>query len=275
MWFYKRKQHELKMTWKVTWNERSSFLVGTAHFFPYSFRSPLINLLKSVEKVFLEGPLDEWNMNKAAESGVCGDGCRHVLQALEPKTLMKLTDLFLPGGTKNLPFVGVSHRVSPEDAVMAMFERMKPWLFFFTVYKGFLDKKGWKYSVDMEAYQIAQSLGKEVHFLETMDEQIEVLENLSLDNIVNFVNRISEWEHYTKDFTQCYLDGNLDQVTSNPYKFPTRSPDVIQRRDAILLDRMLPHLEQGSVAVFVGVPHVHGIRRMLTQKGLFVEQVAF
>jgi len=263
------------MIWKVTWNQRSSFLVGTAHFFPYSFRSPLTSLLESVGKVFLEGPLDEVNMSRAAESGVCGQGCRHVLEALDKKTLMKLTDLFLPGGTKNLPLVGVSHRISPEDAVLTMFERMKPWLFFFTAYKGFLDRQGWKYSVDMEAYEIAQSLGKEVHFLETMDEQIEVLENLSLNHIVNFLNKISEWEHYTKDFTQWYLDGNLDRVTSNPYNFPTRSPYVIQRRDAILFERMLPHFEQGSVAVFVGVPHVHGIKGMLVQKGVRVEQVAF
>ncbi len=274
MWFYKRREQKLKMIWKVTFNQRTSFIVGTAHFFPHSFRTSLTNLLRSVDRVLLEGPLDERNMDKATESGVYGAGCRDVLKALDGKTVKQITELFLPGGTKSLHLVGLPYKASPEETVISMFERMKPWLFFFTVYKGFLDKQGWKYSVDLEAYDMAKKLQKETHFLETMEEQIEVLENLSLDHIVNFLNRIDEWKHYTRNFTQWYLEGDLDSVTSNPYKFPTRSPYVIQRRDAILFERMLPSLREGSVAVFVGVPHVQGIKRMLREEDFEAQQIA-
>jgi hypothetical protein len=46
---------------------------------------------------------------------------------------------------------------------------------------------------------------------------------------------------------------------------------VIDRRDQILFERMQPYLEQGNCSAFVGIPHVPGIVRLLTEEGFQVE----
>ncbi len=274
MWFGKNtKDKTLRMVWEVSLFYKKSFLVGTAHFFPYSFQSSLTEIIRQVDLVLLEGPLDQGNLNKAVESGVGVGQSRNIIDALDRKTLRKIIELFLPGEFSRFSFIGTRHSLTPEETLISELERMKPWLMFFTIYKGFLDKKGWRYSVDLEAYSTAQRLGKDIGFLETIDEQIEVLNNISTESIIDFLSRIQNWNDYIKDFTKWYLEGDLQKIAVNPYKFPTRSPYVIQRRDKILCDRMLPHLKQGNVASFVGIPHVQGIKRILLDNGFKVDQI--
>ena len=64
-----------------------------------------------------------------------------------------------------------------------MVKGMKPWLAFFTLWSDYLKRLGWKYSVDLEGYQIAREMGKKIIFLETIDEQIQVLQSISHANI--------------------------------------------------------------------------------------------
>ena len=49
--------------------------------------------------------------------------------------------------------------------------------------------------------------------------------------------------------------------------FPSRAPSVINPRDQIQFERMLPYLEEGKTLVFVGAPHVRGIRALLESEG--------
>jgi hypothetical protein len=53
------REKDLKMVWKIERNGKWSYLVGTAHFFPYSFKRYLVRYISSVDTVLLEGPLDE------------------------------------------------------------------------------------------------------------------------------------------------------------------------------------------------------------------------
>ncbi len=272
MWLGKPKEKTLKMAWQIQRQEKTSFLVGTAHFFPFSFRTSLRKLFQRVDSVVLEGPLDDQSLARAAKSGACDAHCTQIIGALTPKALEKVIEIFLPRGSASLPLLGVAASSSSRDVLISELSKMRPWLMFFTIYKGFLDRKGWKHSVDLEAYQLAIELRKETIFLETIEEQIEVLENISVENITDFLNRIEQWDKYILDFSRWYLDGDLRSVTSNPYKFPTRSPYVIQRRDGILCERMVPYLNRGNHAIFVGIPHVAGILRLLAEQGFVVQQ---
>jgi uncharacterized protein YbaP (TraB family) len=159
------------------------------------------------------------------------------------------------------------------DTVDLVFKGMKPWMAFFTIYTTFARKHGWKHSVDMEAYGLARKMGKNTAFLETIEEQIEVLEGLSFEQIVDFMRRIDHWKSYMDNIAKWYLKGDVQQIASNPYGFPTRHPWVIERRDKIMYTRMLPHLARGRAAVFVGSPHVVGISRMLQAEGYEVRPV--
>lgn len=254
------------MVWKVDKDGSSSFLVGTAHFFPYSFRTCLKRLFQQVETVLFEGPLDEKSMQEVVDAGLQGrDDC--LLRKLDKPMLERISSAIQPSG-QGKKLLTAFHLLAPyPDTVETMIKGMRPWMAFFTIYTRFAGIQGWRHSVDMEAYKLAREMGKTLAFLETIAEQIEVLDGLSLPQIVDFLARIDQWKFYMGNIVKWYLAADLEQIASNPYGFPTRHPWVIERRDEIMYHRMLPYLEQGRSAVFVGSPHVVGISRLLRAAG--------
>jgi uncharacterized protein YbaP (TraB family) len=263
----------LKMVWEVRKQTRTSFLVGTAHFFPYSFRTSLTRLMRDADVVLLEGPLDEPNLAKVAEAGAEKADSPHLFDYLDTRTIANITDVVTPYCRDKASLV-LFNVLNPwvENPVYTMVKGMKPWRAFFTIYAQFLERNGWKLSVDMEAYAVAQELNKEIVFLETIDEQIAVLESLSQDRIIDFLKRIDQWKTFTKTFATWYLNGDPDRIKANRFGFPTRHPQVIDRRDDILYERMQPYLEDGNSVVCVGVPHVIGINRMLASAGYQIDR---
>jgi hypothetical protein len=62
------------MVWSVRKAEQVCYLVGTAHWFPYSFRASLTRLFKRVRTTIFEGPLDELSMQRVSDYGHSADG---------------------------------------------------------------------------------------------------------------------------------------------------------------------------------------------------------
>ena len=158
-----------------------------------------------------------------------------------------------------------------ESPAYTLIKGMKPWLAFFTIWTHFLEKNGWRYSVDYEGYCIASEMGKAIVFLESIEEQIKVLESLSHERIVHFLTQADQWDAYTKAYVKGYLSGNLDRLKSVGLGFPSRHHAVIDRRDLILFERMFNYIEQGDAVAFVGAPHIRGISRMLRRKGFQIK----
>ena len=245
-----------------------SFLAGTAHFFPHSFKTSIAQLLRDCCTALFEGPLDPISMQQVVKAGMQEDSQECLLDELDEQTILKITNALAPSGSDSRSLMALRFMASSPDSFARFLVRgMKPWMAFFTLYYRFLEKNGWKYSVDMEAYDLARKMGKNVVFLETIDEQIEVLESLSREQMIDFLERIHHWKSYTRDFVRWYVEADLDKISSNPYRFPTRNPWIIERRDAIFYERMRHYLQEGDAAVFVGVPHVAGIMRMLSAEG--------
>ena len=263
------REKELRMVWRIEKGGKISFLIGTAHFFPYSFRTSLTRLLTDARVVLFEGPLDKNSMQKVVDAGVRRDGNpESLIQELDEHTIPYIRDILAPTNASHRSSIGLELITSVSDrSFYSIVEGMKPWMAFFTIYSRFLKRNGWKYSVDMEAYDLARKMGKMVVFMESIEEQIEVLEKLSFQHIVDFLNRIEHWKTYTRDFVKWYLDGDMARIYANPVRFPSRNHWVIDHRDEVFRERMLPYLEQGGAAVFVGSPHVVGIIRMLSADG--------
>ena len=57
----------------------------------------------------------------------------------------------------------------------------------YDIWFNFLKRNGWKHSVDLEAYTIAEELGKKIEYLESIEDQIGVLESLGRERIVAFL----------------------------------------------------------------------------------------
>ncbi len=267
MLFTKAKEKELRMIWEVQKNDKRSFLVGTAHYFPYSFKTSLSRYIENARAVLFEGPLDKDNMNKVVDAGVSQENVPHLFEDLDRQTIARISKvLSSPRSDRGSLFFELM-TPSTEKWLYDMLKGMKPWMAFFTLWTSFLEKRGWRYSVDLQAYHLAGEMGKEIVFLETIEEQIDVLENLSHERIIDFLNRIEHWDGYSEDYVTCYLNGDLENLTSMGIRHPTRSSFAIGRRDRILYERMLGYLEQGDTVACVGAPHITGIRGMLRANG--------
>lgn len=270
--FRRSREKELKMVRKIRKDAERSYLVGTAHFFPYSFKASLSRYVKIARTVLFEGPLDEDSMAKVVNAGCEEDDAKNILDVLDARAIDRIAGELHSPGRDRFPFLFFHERPrTAKDRIHAMTRGMKPWMAFFTMWSKFLEKKGWRYSVDLEAYNIAVEMGKRIVFLETIEEQIEVLEGLSHEKIVDFLKRVDRWDEYAQQYLECYLDGDLERLWSMRGVFPTRHRSVIDRRDRIFCERMLPYLEEGDAVVFVGAPHISGISEMLHANGYQIE----
>jgi len=265
-WF---RSKELKMVWEIE-GARGSFLVGTAHFFPHSFRASLVRLLSPAEVAIFEGPLDEASLARVVQAGRIEKDAPHLFDLLAPGTVSKVEKALADRSrstTAAAQLTGLLGGGHPPDA-RGLVAGMKPWLAFFTLWTTFLANKGWTGSVDMEAHRVALELGKDVVPLETIEEQIDVLESLSVAKILDFLARADQWDRYGDRYARLYLDGDLPGLMTMATGFPSRVPPVIEDRDAVFHRRMLPILRERRAVVFVGLPHVPGIRRFLARDGL-------
>ena len=256
------------MIWDVEKDGSKSHLVGTAHFFPYSFKTSLTRCLENARIVMFEGPLDSENMQRVVNSGLDPDSDYHLFDDLDRKTIDKITRELAPPCRGRDTFMVLNLRkFRVENPLYDMVKGMKPWLAFFTIWSGFLKKIGWKHSVDLEAYTIAAEMGKKIEFLESIEDQITVLESLSRERIVAFLNRVNQWHELARGYADCYLAGDLARLKSQGLRFPSRHRSVINHRDKIFYENMREHFSGGDTVAFVGAPHVRGVSRLLREDG--------
>ena len=263
----KMKEKELKMIREVRKNDKTSFLVGTAHFFPYSFRSSLIRYMKNARTVIFEGPLDQENMDRVVKAGTVEANAPHIFDALDRQTTARIVKALVLPASIRIPSFFHLLATDAEKTVYDMVKGMKPWMAFFTIWSSFLEKKGWRNSVDLEAYRIAKELDRNIVFLETIEEQIKVLENLSYEKIIGFLKRIDQWNDYAHSYMKYYLNGDLEKIISMGTRIPSRNYQAIDRRDKIFFERMIGYFEEGNAIAFVGAPHVVGISGMFRERG--------
>jgi len=268
MFFKRSDEKELKMIWEVVKNHKRSYLVGTAHFFPHSFKTSLRYCIENAATIMFEGPLDQNNMVKVVNCGFDNQSSYHIFDDLDRQSINRITRELAPKCRGRNTFLILNFRkFNVENPLYEILKGMKPWLAFFTIWSNYLKKRGWKYSVDLEGYTLAEGLGKKIVFLETIEEQINVLKNLSRDRIIDFLKRVDQWDALTQDYVKCYLAGDLKQIKSKGLRFPSRHHSVIDHRDKIFYERMLEYLEHGDAVVFVGAPHVPGVSKLLSGNG--------
>jgi hypothetical protein len=275
MFFHRSREREFRMVWQVNAGGKTSYLAGTAHFFPYSFKKSLKDLIERVETVLLEGPLDESNMNLVREYGFEAHNGPSVFESLDRDTIAKINRQFEGGApVPDSSFLAYVEILKPPKQTLLNPEirGLKPWLAFFKVWTHFLGKRGWTYSVDMEAYETAKQLGKEVRFLETIEEQVRAMEGIPLERILHFLKKMDTWEQYANRHSRYYLAGDYDSIVGIVTEYPTRCESIIDRRDPVLFERMRPYMEQGDAIAFVGTTHIAGIRKMLEESGYRVSK---
>ncbi len=266
----KTGERALRMVWEVARGGRSSRLVGTAHFIPWSFRASLERFLADARVVFFEGPLEPEAMARVRAAGAANPG-EHLFDQLPEETVRGINEALFPGCRARRAW-DLLAPLGPEsrNPAYALVEGMKPWLAFFTLWSTYLERLGWKHSVDFEGYRVAREMGKSPVFLETIEEQIRVLESLPWERIRGFLENHDRWKAVADDYARAYAEGDLDGIRWLSLGFPTRHHDVIGRRDRLFRERMAADLERGGAVVFMGAPHIRGVVRLLREDGFRV-----
>lgn len=266
------KQRPLRMTWTVKRGSRpTNLLFGTAHFFPYSFQHFIHRQLRSMHKVWFEGPLDDGSMGRIADFGRTGDEGLNLVDLLDPQAARRIDRRLCRqlDPTGEIEIIHLLNPNSPPDLLRSLTDGQRPWMVFFSLWSACL---GWEYSVDMEGFRAARRLGLPIGYLESLDEQLQVLESIPLERIVNQLNDVDGWEALQHHYVGHFLKGDLDSLLGLYGRFPTRTPEIVNERDRRLFERMLPDFERGGTAAFVGVPHVPGVSTLLVEAGFRVEQ---
>jgi len=213
-------------------------------------------------------------MARVVDHGSHGDPGT-LLEALDSVTKEKIERLMGcsgKGGSGAKSPLRILMNPKPPQSLAETLQGMRPWMAFFQIWLQFIRQRGWNFSMDMDAYQIAGKLGKEIVFLESIEEQLEALDGIPLERIVSFLKDMDHWESHLEQHVSYYLKGNLDQWPFMTIGFPTRCASVLDKRDPILFDRILPLLEKGKSCIFVGIPHVRAIKPLLAKKGYEVRQ---
>jgi hypothetical protein len=259
------------MVWKVEKDRKLSFLCGTAHFFPISLKKDLERLIGPVQDVLFEGPLDPKSMERIAEYGRQGEPGDSICNKIDPKVKKEINEQFKTQFFPT-PSVGAGLQYvlpSSPDFIEAYCSGFRPWMVFFHLWSSFLN---WRYSIDLEAFQVAQKLGKRIHFLETVEEQLTALDGIPSDKIVEYINRFDHWKPYKDQFLGDFLDGNIEKLMSRTNRFPTRCESILGRRDERFFERANVFFEKGSAIAFFGLSHIPAVRDMFVRSGFGVKQ---
>ncbi len=260
------EQRKLAMLWELEKKGRKSWIAGAAHFCRCSFRLHMRRLFEEVDTVLCEGPLDRVSMDFIADIGKNPDPDSTRLASLltEPE-ILELERTVL--GPKGFWAALLNMNVQDGPDVRYHLAHTRHWLAFFAMWSGFLRRHGWDQSVDMEAWNTARDMDKYVLGMETIAEQLATLESIPVERIISFFRDCRNWGKLMKRFEKGYLKGKLEFMFGSSVEFPSRTEMVINRRDERFLHRMLPFLEQGRCAVFVGTAHMLNLRHMLRTQG--------
>jgi uncharacterized protein YbaP (TraB family) len=265
------KGKSLKAVWRVEKEGRISILVGTAHFFPYSFKKALLKLIQGGETVLFEGPLDNESMARVVQYGQQGENTPSIYEALNPAVIKEINrHLSAPSGLHTTvgSYLDLIHPTT-SDFLEVHTRGVRPWMAFFTIWSAFLN---WKYSMDVEAFHIAQKLKKKIGYLETIEDQLTALDGIPFERIVNYLNHIEYWETHKELFVRSFLAGDLEKFRSMTGEFPTRCESILGKRDPIFFKKMKGFFEKEETVAFVGVAHIPGIMQMFLNEGYRVIQ---
>jgi uncharacterized protein YbaP (TraB family) len=265
------KEKHLKTVWRVERDGRVSLLVGTAHFSPYSFKKALIRLIQGVETVLFEGPLDEQSMARVVQYGQQGENTPSLYEAIDPSAIKEINRQLVARLNTSATAGTYLDLIRPKtlDLLESYTRGVRPWMAFFAIWSAFLN---WNHSMDVEAFHIAQKLGKKIQYLETIEDQLAALDGIPFERIVNYLKHIDHWKAHQEVFLKAFLKGDLHKFLSMTGEFPSRCDSILTKRNPIFFERMKTFFEERKTAAFVGVAHVPGIREMFLDQGYRVIQ---
>lgn len=261
--------------WKVKGIKNTVYLMGSIHMLKaenYPLSSPIEEAFADSKILVLE--VDMGSVN-------------------DPKTQgMMIAKGKLPEGDsldKHLSketYEQVKAKVEPMGINMVLFNQFKPWFFAMTVTALKLQWIGFnpQYGLDMHFFERAKATGKKIVALETLEEQLDMLDGLSSKTQDQFVlqtfSEMEMLEIYMSMLVKAWSTGNVTALEGFLLQSFNQFPEM---REVLLTDRnekwvreIDSYLKQDkNYMVVVGAAHLvgkNGVVSLLEKKGYSVEQ---
>ncbi len=266
------EQRPYAMLWQVQKEDKISWIGGSAHFFCYSFENAFRKLFDKVDTVIFEGPLDAASLHEVELEGKRLTPEQQALLPYFTQEEIRRLERMVRGPEGRLARL-LNMEAKRLVDVQWYLANTRPWTALFTLWTGFLERKGWQQSVDLEAWHLAHAMGKQVVAMESLEEQLASLDAVPTERVVRYFQNCAAWPKMIGKNVKAYLQGNLEQLMGTSAEFPTRTHTIINKRDERFRRRMRPFLEQGRTCVFVGTAHMLNLRHMLVEDGFTVTKV--
>jgi hypothetical protein len=263
-------QRKFAMLWEIEKNGRRSWIGGRRTFSATASSALSGSCSRRSTRCSSKAHSTGRASTRCPPSGAPGPGSPRVIDELSEADIRRLERVVCGPRGFWARFMGLEHQDPPD--VRHLLAHTRHWMAFFSLWTGFLARQGWSQSVDLEAWHLAHDMGKAVRGMESIPEQIETLESITVARIVRFLRQCPQWNRYIKRNVRAYLKGDVDNMFGTSIEFPTRTELVIHRRDARFLERMRPFIEAGRSAVFVGSAHMINLRGMLAEAGFSVRR---
>jgi uncharacterized protein YbaP (TraB family) len=138
--------------------------------------------------------------------------------------------------------------------------------------------------MDVELLEQAKTAGKELHYFETVEEQIAVFDAIPVDEQVRELRHTlgTESRLEGRALLQAFASGDEPALEHALFmggsveQSPAFYGELLDRRNEKWLPKLVPELERGGAFVAVGAAHLlgeHGLLRVLEQRGYRVSRV--
>lgn len=268
--FHSKAQKESSLMWEVSGNglQQPSYLFGTIHMIceeDFIMTDVVKEKFKLSSQVFLELDMDD--------------------PSIQTK-MMKVA--MLPQGETLKKLFGNDYAMvdsffqSQTNFSLALFNQFKPLMVMSMLYLKMLPCDN-AASYETKFVTMAKEQNKDVQGLETIEEQMQVFDNipdsLEVKNLVKMVKEFKQQQQQFAEMVRVYKQQNIDQL----FDYVNTSPDLMESQEDLLTKRnanwipvMEKNMKQSGCFFAVGAAHLGGeigVIALLKKKGYTVKAV--
>ena len=261
--------------WSVENGTNTLYLLGSIHFLAsesYPLAVEIENAYKGSEKVVFETDIDGLNdptfQSKMATFGLIPDG----------KTLQHYVS--------KETYSSLKRKVEKIGLPMELFDRLKPWLCGLTLTAVEVQRLGLdpSYGIDVHFFNKTKKDGKQMLFLESVDDQLRLFTEMSKEQEEAFLGQTlkdlelieTKLSEMISTWTNGDADGLESIVETSFREHPQAYETMIVKRNKNWVTQIEDLMKQdGNALVIVGAGHLVGhenVLELLRSKGYKIEQ---
>ncbi|HUD96818.1 MAG TPA: TraB/GumN family protein [Woeseiaceae bacterium] len=268
-------EHPVSM-WQVDGASNRIFLLGSVHLLraeDHPLPSAIYTAYDQADALVMEMDMDDVDPFEAqaliSELGLLADGDT-------------LSEVMGPGAWKEAELLA-----SRVNIPLEMLASSKPWLAAIVIEQLMLTRIGFDAALGIESHLAGKAGGdgKEIRGLETIREQLEILDNMSLDSqralLLQSLEESIDLAAIMDDLVAAWRHGDIDFMETNMLGDIQKYPELYK---TIVVDRNLDWVEQltellqdpHDYLVIVGALHLigdQGVPALLTRRGFDVVQM--